>query len=799
MRHPRPRSIAALCGVLLLLAACWLPLAAREAPGLGWQWRAPLPQGNAVTAIAHGHGRYVAVGEGGTLLVSSDGSHWQRRPAAVAAALRAVAFGGGWFVAVGDGGAAARSANGIDWEAVDTGGTTTLYHVGHGDAGFVAAGGLTLLASADGGAWQEIDHGIETATFPPSLQGVAFGNGRYVVPVNVGIGGPAPARLLVSVDAATWTLHDLVPPPKGDWASGTVFFRGLAFGGGHFVAAGYRVSRGFTFRSVDGIHWEWFAMPTAPSGTALNMKSLAWDAANGRFVGLSNPNDPAPSPDLFPSVVASVDGGAFSHVADLAGPPIQPIRFAHDRLFGFTAHGEIHVSGDAVAWTRVTEPARAWSTAGFGANARGALLAGLGPAPVPLPLQERQGVVLHSDDGTTWNAVALPAPAAWTVRQVHAATAAPDAYVVAAQDTTGTVYAPPIQRSNALYVSADGAAWSRIDVAALGDVTALTSVGHGAGMLLATGSGSGGAVVLRSLDGGASWQRHAVTGTTLEPGRFTHGDAGFLALPPYGTTALRSTDGIDWTPVPVWDWSGGALVSTAWHDGVYLVLGRAFEAGVPAYWLLRSTDGAQSWEQTRLEDAASQLSATPSGFVLTATGGAVLTSVDGLQWQRDWSAAQSPGPAVELPGGRLQLATANGGVVERAGATADLAIEVAGPESFVRDGVVPYAVTVRNFGPSAAGDAEVAVAVDVPTANAAIAAPQGWACVPEAGRRYAATCTAGGAFAPGDATFALTVSTASRPAIPAFTVAAGVSAAEEDPETSNDVDSLRARQVRAPP
>jgi len=42
-----------------------------------WHWRNPAPQGNTLKGIAHGNGRFVAVGEGGTVLISSNGVDWQ--------------------------------------------------------------------------------------------------------------------------------------------------------------------------------------------------------------------------------------------------------------------------------------------------------------------------------------------------------------------------------------------------------------------------------------------------------------------------------------------------------------------------------------------------------------------------------------------------------------------------------------------------------------------------------------------------------------------------------------------------
>ena len=44
-----------------------------------WQWRNPLPSGNAVSAVSYADGRFVAVGGGGQIAVSTDGTNWTSR------------------------------------------------------------------------------------------------------------------------------------------------------------------------------------------------------------------------------------------------------------------------------------------------------------------------------------------------------------------------------------------------------------------------------------------------------------------------------------------------------------------------------------------------------------------------------------------------------------------------------------------------------------------------------------------------------------------------------------------------
>ena len=53
--------------------------------------------------MTYGNGRFVAVGEDGTILTSPDGVSWTRRTSGTSNRLEGVAYGNGLFVAVGGG------------------------------------------------------------------------------------------------------------------------------------------------------------------------------------------------------------------------------------------------------------------------------------------------------------------------------------------------------------------------------------------------------------------------------------------------------------------------------------------------------------------------------------------------------------------------------------------------------------------------------------------------------------------------------------------------------------------------
>src|SRR5207245_4792782 len=80
-----------------------------------WQAKFPLPM--ALHAIAYRNNLFVAVGEAGTIITSSDGANWTSRSSGTGIILRAVTFNGSRFIVGGDSGTTLSSTDGISWSA----------------------------------------------------------------------------------------------------------------------------------------------------------------------------------------------------------------------------------------------------------------------------------------------------------------------------------------------------------------------------------------------------------------------------------------------------------------------------------------------------------------------------------------------------------------------------------------------------------------------------------------------------------------------------------------------------------
>ena len=230
-------------------------------------------------AVAWGRDRFVAVGDQGVIVHSTDGDRWEQATGAVDLglgthrALGDVAWGAGRFVAVGFE-TIVHSSDGDRWEEAsgsDTWGS--LESVAWNGEKFVAVGWIgAIVHSRDGERWEP----VRDSAAEHSLLSVTWTGERFLA---VGVGGV----IVHSADGERWeTVTD-------DADSATVHApSSLTWNGERFVAVG---DHGRILRSRDGERWE----VVSHSAVSDTLMSVAWGAA--RFVAVG-------------------DGGAIVHSAD---------------------------------------------------------------------------------------------------------------------------------------------------------------------------------------------------------------------------------------------------------------------------------------------------------------------------------------------------------------------------------------------------------------------------------------------------------------------------------------------------
>lgn len=243
-------------------------------PSSSWNVSAVPGISGQVRAIVIGNGLWVAVGDNGRLLTSTDGAVWSTRVSGFdTTSILCVTYGGGLFVAGGGDGKLATSPDGITWTQRTSGfGADVIRSIAHNGSLFVAVGdGGKLFTSTNGTSWTQ-----RTSSFGSieTIMEVVYANGLWVA---VGASG----KIVTSTNGTSWTLRaDGIVPNQ---------FRGVAYGDGLWVAV---TLSGQIATSTNGTSWE--AQPTlAGAGEAFIVQGLAYGGgmfmvgANGGKVAIS--------------------------------------------------------------------------------------------------------------------------------------------------------------------------------------------------------------------------------------------------------------------------------------------------------------------------------------------------------------------------------------------------------------------------------------------------------------------------------------------------------------------------------
>lgn len=187
--------------------------------------------------------RYIVVGAGGAVWEAEDLSVWYSRTSGVEPnALTGVAAGGNRFVAVGVDGNAAMSTDGTNWTATFAG-SQQLTDVYYDGAQFVATGVANVVyTTADGTAWTlrptSPQNTWKAGAYSPEL-------GLHVI---IGINGATTAgAIATSTDGTNWTdITGAIPTAET--------LNGIAWGSNRFVVTD---STGVLWTSSNGTAWDY--------------------------------------------------------------------------------------------------------------------------------------------------------------------------------------------------------------------------------------------------------------------------------------------------------------------------------------------------------------------------------------------------------------------------------------------------------------------------------------------------------------------------------------------------------------
>jgi hypothetical protein len=490
---------------LLLL---FLAGAAARAWAVGDDWRhsKPLPTSQAIHALAHDGSTFVAAGEHGTLLTSTDALTWEVANASVSGRLAAVVWTGTQFVAAGAGGALVTSPDGESWTSQVSPTRLAWRAVAWDGARLIAVGEAGAMAtSTTGSAWSLVRPGVLR-----DLHGVAAGGGLIVA---VGEQG----TLLTSVNATTWTSIAPVTTQK---------LRAVAHNGARWVAVG---DGGTLITSVNGSTWV-----SGSSGVGTGLRGLFWTGTV--FVAVGDGG----------TIITSADGLSWTAQTSGLTGSLQTVAGGGGLLIAAGDSGAVATSTDAVAWTVRSSGAVAWledvihegsqfiavgsqgslstsvdaltwtsRTSGTTATLHGVTSSGSRHVAVG-----DAGTIVSSSDGVSWTAQSSGVTTA-----LHGVVHTSERFVA-------------VGRSGRVVTSTDGLSWSAQN---LGAAVHLRAVAWSGALLVAVGEGG----IIRTSTNGTAWTARTSGVTKALEGVAWNGTL-FVAAGADGTV-LSSADGISWT------------------------------------------------------------------------------------------------------------------------------------------------------------------------------------------------------------------------------------------------------------
>jgi photosystem II stability/assembly factor-like uncharacterized protein len=237
------------------------------------------PTTNALRGVAYGvvDSKFVAAGDLGTLLSSTDGKTWATLNSPTTANFNAVSYDTSYnkYQAVGAGGMVYALSPGSStpstWVAQTSNTTKDLFAVARiGATSIITGAAGTIITSVDGATtWSS----PQTTNTTNALRGATYGYSSTLGNVFVVVGDAG--TVLHSADGSTWT-------PASSTSGVTASLKSVTAGYGVFIAVG---DGGTVLTSPDAETWTLQLSTSIPSAAALN--SVTYLALH-RFMAVSN-------------------------------------------------------------------------------------------------------------------------------------------------------------------------------------------------------------------------------------------------------------------------------------------------------------------------------------------------------------------------------------------------------------------------------------------------------------------------------------------------------------------------------
>ncbi len=529
-----------------------------------WKWRNPLPQGDTTLALTYGNGLFIAVGGGGTVVTSPDGTNWTLRPTGTNIFLNVVAAGNGVFV-IGRASRMFVSSDLMNWGALPT--NLALIPV-FADGLFVGVDGTTnIWSSSDGTNWNR-----RTPHPYTRFQTLQHAGGQFIAEWEEDYGAEIRYGLATSPDATNWTFslrgttNYYIHPRLGK----------IVFGNGRYVSV---LAQSDLFGNSSVIRTgtsttNWSAPVIFPNTLYMDVVFV-----DGRFVAL----------DAYGRIVTSLDGITWvpTEVPEVYLAALLAYGNSTFAAVGFTP-GIFAVSPDGTNWVRHAAELNSLTSILYTNGLYVAVGGRLGDGG----LDSSQTVILTSSNALNWtrqNAVTSNSlsDVAWghglyaTVGERGTVLASSNAidWQLRPCPSTSTLYSVAFGNGRFVAVGAtvpqagvtwkytivtseDGLTWTLNNASAY---PGLEAVAFGGGRFVAVGASG---LILTSADGLTWTGAFSGSSATLREVAYLNGK--FWAAGT-GGTLLVSTNGSNWTQdssVP----GGSALRSITFGNGIYVAV-----------------------------------------------------------------------------------------------------------------------------------------------------------------------------------------------------------------------------------
>jgi len=335
----------------LFVTVGWLGSIATSPDGLNWTLHDAGTEAS-LTSVAHGNGRFVAVGE--AIVVSDDGINWRTLDWEVSDPLHGVAYGAGRFVAVGERGTILSSEDGINWGSLRSicQVNPTGVHAAFGN--LVVTGNDGMALSADGVVWTPFKRDVA------GVRRLAYGENRLVGVTGMvgrGIAWSDGFNWSEQAKGVNWQLSDVIYSTKDP-----INFVNSFLAVGSSLDNDGSARRAVVLGSPDGQLWTVREVPI-PGG----LQCLSY----GKNMFVATQAQPQPQ------VWTSPDGVNWVQAGTIRADNIVRLAYGNGAFLACgsdggscsgSGHGVIFASQDATSWTPVFDGDCVVSDVAFGAG-----------------------------------------------------------------------------------------------------------------------------------------------------------------------------------------------------------------------------------------------------------------------------------------------------------------------------------------------------------------------------------------------------------------------------------------------